>query len=59
MAIPECTLTLLDESASGIVIKNVRVAKSGRVLSSSKMDRIVVNEKTWQGQDVFKCGKSV
>ena len=56
MAFPECTLTLLDEIASGIVIKNVRGCDKCRVLSSRKVGRIVINEETWQGEDVFMCG---
>ena len=31
-------------------------ARSAGFLPSRKIDRIVVNEKTWQGQDIFKCG---
>lgn len=56
MAFPTCTYTLLDESASGVVVDEVVGCDRCRVISIKKMDRIVLREETWTGEDVFKTG---
>jgi hypothetical protein len=56
MAFPECTLTLLDEEGSGVVVEDVRGCEKCRVIAIKKIERIVIREETWEGQDVFMCG---
>lgn len=56
MAWPVCTYALMDESASGVVINNVRGCDKCRVMSIKKIDRIVLKENTWGGEDIFRSG---
>lgn len=56
MAWPVCTYTLLDEQASGVVIDDLRGCDKCRVLAIKKIDRIVLQEDTWAGEDIFTSG---
>ena len=56
MAFPQVTRTLLDEAASGVVINNLRGCEKCRVMSITKLDRVVIREETWPGCDVFMMG---
>jgi len=56
MAFPECTTTLLDEAASGVVVDKVRGCEKCRVIAITKLDQVVIREDTWMQQDVFMCG---
>ncbi|WP_425267217.1 imm11 family protein [Aeoliella straminimaris] len=54
MASPVCTYTLLDESASGIAINNFRGCDKCRAMSIKSIDRVVLREETWLGEDIFR-----
>lgn len=56
MAHPQVTRTLLDEASSGVVINNLRGCEKCRVMSITKIERIVINEETWPGCDIFFMG---
>jgi hypothetical protein len=56
LAFPACTYTHLDEAASGAVVEKVVGCNKCRVLATRKVDRIVIKEETWEGQDVFLFG---
>jgi hypothetical protein len=56
LAIPKATCTRLDEPASGIVIHAIRGCPFCRVIAIDKIDRAVIDVKTWDGEDVFCCG---
>lgn len=55
-AIPKATCVLIDESASGIVIDKLSGCECCRVMSLHKIERLVIREETWNGEDVFCCG---
>jgi hypothetical protein len=53
MAYPAYTYTLIDTEASGAVVRKlVGCAKCGAA-AYLKIDRIVIREETWSGEDVF------
>lgn len=56
MAFPEVTLTKLYESASGLDIDEVYGCSRCRVVSRNRLERIVIDEKTLEGWDMFTCG---
>ena len=56
MVTPSITCTLLDEVASGVVVDELRGCDQCRVMATSKIDRIVLNERTWPGDDFFMMG---
>ena len=56
MGTPVSTRTLLDEAASGIVIGNVGGCDKCRAMSINKIDRVVLRERSWRGQDIFYLG---
>lgn len=53
MAQPAYTRTLIDVEASGAVIRKMLGCDRCGVASYKKIDRIVVKEESWQGEDVF------
>lgn len=53
---PLCTRSLLDEAASGVVIDELRGCDRCRVMSMRRIERVVIREDTWEGQDIFKSG---
>jgi len=56
MASPIRTRTLLDEPKSGLVANAVRGCDRCRVLALRKLDRLILQESTWTGDDVFMMG---
>lgn len=56
MAFPKATRTLLDESASRVVINNLRGCEKCRIMSLVKLERVVIREETWPGCDIFMMG---
>jgi hypothetical protein len=56
MASPCCTYTHLDETASGVVINSFRGCDKCRAMSMKRIERLVINEATWTGEDVFMTG---
>lgn len=56
IATPKCTYTLLDETASGVVFDELVGCDKCRVIAIEKIDRIVIREETWMGEDVFMMG---
>lgn len=56
MGQPAHTRTLIDEQASGELIDTVYGCDKCRVNSRMKLERIVIKQDTWAGEDVFKLG---
>lgn len=56
LATPKATCTRLDELSSGVVIHAIRGCPRCRVISIDKIDRAVIDIKTWGGEDIFCCG---
>jgi hypothetical protein len=56
LAIPKATCAKLDESASGVVVHQVRGCSFCRIISIDKIDRAVIDVNSWSGEDIFCCG---
>ena len=56
LAIPAATCTLVDEMEAGVVVHELRGCDFCRVMSIDKIERLVIDETTWHGEDVFCCG---
>lgn len=56
LGVPAATTTRLHETASGVVVDDLRGCDTCRVMAIHRMDRLVVDEETWDGQDIFTMG---
>ncbi|MFC2156126.1 imm11 family protein [Acidobacteriota bacterium] len=50
---PEITLTRLDEKESGLFISKLAGCDVCRVASRESIERLRIDESTWEGQDIF------
>ncbi len=51
---PEATVTRLDERSSGVDVIDVSGCDECRVLTRSKIERLRIEESTWDGKEVFR-----
>jgi hypothetical protein len=54
--IPNGVCTRLDENASGISVQRVVGCDVCRTMSLYSIERVVIDEASWAGHDIFECG---